>query len=124
MRLSPFPPPSKLRPALVLSVGFGGLILFILAAAIGTLVLLDRVRSDDTRIRQAFLGRLRALEQIRAQIYLSGRDMRDFLLSSGTGRDEAPRKDIQAIESQTRAALDLYARSLDPLEQDAFQALR
>jgi len=109
---------------LVLSVGFGGLILFILAAAIGTLVLLDRVRTDDTRIRQAFLERLRALEQIRSEIYLSGTDMRDFLLSPGAGGGDAPRKDIVAIQAQTQAALDIYARSLDPEEQDAFQALR
>ena len=117
MRLTPF----SLRPALVLSVGFGGLILFILAAAVGTLVLLERVRTDDTRIRQAFLGRLRALEQIRSEIYLSGTDMRDFLLSPGT---EAPRKDVLAIQAQTQAALETYARSLDAQEQDAFQALR
>jgi signal transduction histidine kinase len=114
----------RLRPALVLSVGFGGLILFILAAAVGTLVLLGRVRTDDTRIRQAFLGRLRALEQIRSEIYLSGTDMRDFLLSPGEGGVEATRKDIVAIEAQTRAALNVYAHSVDPEEQDAFQALR
>jgi len=109
---------------LVLSVGFGGLILFILAAAIGTLVLLDRVRTDDTRIRQAFLGRLRALEQIRSEIYLSGTDMRDFLLSPGTGGVDAPHKDIVALQAQTQTALDAYSRSLDPAEEDAFQALR
>jgi len=123
MRLTPFLP-RRLRPALVLSVGFGGLILFILAAAIGTLVLLDRVRTDDTRIRQAFLGRLRALEQIRSEIYLSGTDMRDFLLSPGAGSVEAPRKEIVALQTQSQAALDGYARSVDPAEQEAFQALR
>jgi signal transduction histidine kinase len=114
----------RLRPALVLSVGFGGLILFILAAAIGTLVLLDRVRADDTRIRQAFLGRLRALEQIRSEIYLSGTDMRDFLLSPAAGDVDTPRKNIVVLQEQTRAALEGYARSLDPAEEDAFQALR
>jgi signal transduction histidine kinase len=120
MRLTPFSP----RPALVLSVGFGGLILFILGAAVGTLLLLDRVRTDDTRIRQAFLGRLRALEQIRSEIYLSGTDMRDFLLSPGAAGLDIPHKDILAIQAQTQGALDVYARSLDPEEQDAFQALR
>ncbi|HWF11628.1 MAG TPA: sensor histidine kinase [Bryobacteraceae bacterium] len=115
---------SGLRPALILSVGFGGLILFILAAGVGTLVELDRVRADETRIRQAFLGRLQSLEQIRAQIYLSGTDMRDFLLSPELGAGEASRKDILAIHAQTRAALDLYGRSADPAELDAFQALR
>src|SRR6202161_4198275 len=124
MRLSPFPPPMKLRPALVLSVGFGGLILFILAAAIGTLVLLDKVRADDTRIRQAFLGRLRALGQIRSEIYLSGSDMRNFLLSPAIGGSDAPRsgvprQEVMTIQSRTRAALDRYALSLDPAEEDA-----
>jgi signal transduction histidine kinase len=123
MRLTPFLP-RRLRPALVLSVGFGGLILFILAAAIGTLVLLNRVRSDDTRIRQAFLGRLRALELIRSEIYLSGTDMRDFLLSPGAGNVDAPRREIVALQAQSQAALDGYARSVDPEEQEAYQALR
>ncbi len=115
---------SRLRPALVLSVGFGGLILFILAAAIGTIVLLERVRNDDTRIRQAFLGRLRALEQIRSEIYLSGTDMRDYLLSPSTAEGDPPRADILKIQAATGTALDTYARALDPAEQDAFQALR
>jgi signal transduction histidine kinase len=123
MRLTPFLP-RRLRPALVLSVGFGGLILFILAAAIGTLVLLDRVRTDDTRIRQAFLGRLRVLEQIRSEIYLSGTDMRDFLLSPAAGSVDVPRREIVALQTQSQAALDGYERSLDPAEQEAFEALR
>lgn len=114
----------KLRPAIVLSVGFGGLILFILAAAAGTMFLLERVRSDDTRIRQAYLGRLQALERIRSEIYLSGTDMRDYLLSPGLGAGERPRKDIVGIQLQTRSELDEYGRSLDAAEQDAFVALR
>src|ERR1700722_14337693 len=114
----------KLRPALVLSAGFGGLVLFILAAAIGTLVLLDRVRADDTRIRQAFLGRLRTLEQIRSEIYLSGTDMRDFLLSPDASGGATQRADVLAIQKQTQAALDQYARELDSNEQDTFLALR
>ncbi|HEX4137838.1 MAG TPA: ATP-binding protein [Bryobacteraceae bacterium] len=114
----------RLRPAVVLSAGFGGLILFIVAAAVGTLVQLDRVRGDETRIRQAFLGRLRTLEQIRSEIYLSGTDMRDFLLSPRPGDGDGPRRDIMAIRDKTQSALDLYAKSLDPEESDAFQALR
>ena len=114
----------RLRPAIVLSAGFGGLILFILAAAAGTMFLLERVRTDDTRIRQAYLSRLQALEQIRSQIYLSGTDMRDYLLSPGIGAGERQRKDIVGIEAETRGELEDYAHSLDPAEQDAFLALR
>jgi signal transduction histidine kinase len=114
----------KLRPAMVLSAGFGGLILFILAAAAGTIFLLERVRTDDTRIRQAYLGRLQTLEQIRSQIYLSGTEMRDYLLTPEIGAGERPRKDIVGIQAQTKSELDDYARSLDAAEQGAFLALR
>jgi signal transduction histidine kinase len=115
---------TNLRPLLVLSAGFGGLILFILAAAVGTLVMLGRVRADETQIRQSFLGRLRALEQIRSEIYLSGTDMRDFLLTPAAGGGRVQRADIVAIRQKTTAALDQYARTLEPEEQDAFLALR
>jgi len=115
---------ARLRPLLVLSAGFGGLILFILAAAIGTLVMLDRVRGDETSIRLSFQGRLRTLEQIRSGIYLSGTDMRDFLLTPGVGGGNTQRADILAIQQKTKSALDQYARTVDPEEQDAFLALR
>jgi signal transduction histidine kinase len=114
----------KIRPLVVLSVGFGGLLAFIVAAAIGTLVQLDRVRIDDTRVRQGFLGRLHSLEQIRADIYLSGTYIRDFLLSPDRSGAEAQQARINAIERETRSALEGYSHSLDPAEQAAFESLR
>jgi signal transduction histidine kinase len=108
----------------VLYAGFGGLLIFILAAATGTLYLLDRVRTEDTRTRQAFIERLGALEQIRSQIYLSGTYVRDFLLSPDAGGAEAQRARLTAIENETRPILDRYQHSLEPEERDAFLALR
>jgi signal transduction histidine kinase len=107
-----------------LYAGFGGLLIFILAAAVGTLVLLDRVRTEDKRARQAFIERLGALEQIRAQIYLSGTYVRDFLLSPDVSGAEAQRARLTAIEDETRPVLDRYGRSLEPDEREAFLALR
>jgi signal transduction histidine kinase len=117
-------PSRKLRPPLVLLAGFGGLLAFILAAAIGTLVMLDHVRSDDKRLRQAFIERLAELEQIRSQIYLSGTYVRDFLLSPDPTGAAEQRARLSGIEMETRAVLDRYARSLDPGEEGPFQALR
>lgn len=114
----------KLSPPLVLLAGFGGLLAFLLAAAMGTLILLDRVRDDDKRLRQAFIERLAELEQIRSQIYLSGTYVRDFLLSPDPGGAEEQRARLTGIEQETRAVLDRYARSLDAGEEGAFQALR
>ena len=113
-----------LRPQLVLYSGFGGLLAFLLAAALGTVLMLDRVRADDNRFRQTFVERLGALEQIRSQIYLSGTYVRDYLLSPDVGGAEAQHARLTSIGNETRQMLDRYARSLDPDEREAFQALR
>jgi signal transduction histidine kinase len=113
-----------MRPAFVLSLGFGGLIAFIIAASIIALVQLDRVRTDDARIRKAFLTRLESLEQIRSQIYLSGTYIRDYLLSPDASGAAAQRDRLAQIETQTRAMLDTYARQLDTAEGEPFGALQ
>ena len=111
-------------PWLVLSLGFGGLLVFIVAAATGTLVVLDRVRHQETQIRQAFLQRLSALDQIRAQIYLSGTYVRDFLLSPDTSGAQAQTSRLAALERETHAALQGYSRILEAEEREPFRALQ
>ena len=108
----------------MLSLGFGGLIAFIIAASTIALVQLDRVRTDDARIRKAFLTRLESLEQIRSQIYLSGTYIRDYLLSPDPGGAAAQRERLGQIEAQTRAMLNTYGRQVDTAEGDAFSALQ
>ena len=108
----------------MLYAGFGGLLAFLLAAALGTLVMLGRVRKDDMRFRQTSVERLGRLEQIRSQIYLSGTYIRDYLLSPDAGGAEAQRIRLSGIEHDTHAQLDRYGQSLDPEERDAFDALR
>ncbi len=66
---------------MILSLGFGGLLICIVAAGADTLVALQRVRDTESRSRKTFLARLSGLDQIRAQIYLSGTYVRDLLLS-------------------------------------------
>ena len=111
-------------PWLVLSLGFGGLLVFILAAAIGSLLMLGHVRLQETAMRQAFLARLSALDQIRSSIYLSGTYVRDFLLSPDvTGAQEQSAR-LPGLERETHAALDAYARSAATDERKPFEDLR
>jgi signal transduction histidine kinase len=110
-------------PRLVLWLGFGGLLAAILGAAVGTLHALDRVSTDETRIRKSFLGRLSALDQIRSQIYLSGTYVRDFLLSPDASGAAAQSGRLEALERETREALAAYTRGLDAEERQPFQAL-
>ncbi|HKD04581.1 MAG TPA: sensor histidine kinase [Bryobacteraceae bacterium] len=107
----------------MLFAGFGGLLAFLIASAAVTFYMLDRVRNDDRRFRQTFVERLGALERIRAQIYLSGTYVRDYLLSPDSGAD-AQRARLAAIEEETQEVLNRYAKGLEPGERDVFEALR
>jgi len=111
-------------PWLVLSLGFGGLLIFILAAAIGSLLMLNRVRLQETAMRHAFLARLGALDQIRSGIYLSGTYVRDFLLSPDARGAQAQSTRLAGLERETHAALDAYARSAVPEERKPVQDLQ
>jgi len=121
---SPPEAPRRKPPWLVLSLGFGGLLVFILAAAIGSLLILGHVRVRETAMRQAFLARLGALDQIRSGIYLSGTYVRDFLLSPDPSGAQAQSARLTGLERETRAALDGYSRSAAPEERKPFQDLR
>jgi signal transduction histidine kinase len=109
---------------LILSLGFGGLLICIVAAAAGTLAAFERVRNTDAQSRKAFLGRLSALNQIRAQIYLSGTYVRDFLLSPDPDSAKAEATHLATLRRDTRNALDAYGRELEPEEHEPFLRLR
>ncbi len=116
--------PRRRPPWLVLSLGFGGLLIFILAACLGSLWMLGHVRTQETAMRQAFLSRLSALDQIRSGIYLSGTYVRDFLLSPDSDGAQAQSARLVSLERETRTALDAYARSAAHDERKPFQDLR
>jgi len=110
-------------PWLALSFGFGGLLICVLGAGTGTLIELNHVRNDESQSRKAFLERLSALDQIRAQIYLSGTYVRDLLLSPDEAGAGAQTARLSALERETRQALDRYSLSLELEERAPFRAL-
>jgi signal transduction histidine kinase len=113
------------RPSwLILSLGFGGLLACIVAAAVGAVVSSHRVRHAEADSRRIFLDRLKALDQIRAHIYLSGTYVRDFLLSPDPNAAKTQAANLADLERATRSALDAYGRQLEPDEREPFQALR
>src|SRR5262245_38319911 len=109
---------------MVLSVGFGGLLVFIIAGAWGSLLVLGRVQGNETHIRRAFLHRLQALDGIRSQIYLSGTLVRDFLLSPDPEVATAQTARLKALNQESNAAMQEYARALEPEEREPFRALK
>jgi len=111
-------------PWLVLSLGFGGLLVCIVGAAAGTFLVLDRVRTGETQARKVFLDRLSALDQIRAQILVSGTYVRDLLLSPDPSGAAAQTARLAALERETRASMEAYSRGLETEEREPFRALQ
>jgi signal transduction histidine kinase len=111
-------------PWLVLWLGFGGLLACIVGAAVGTIGALDRVRYNESLTRKAFFERLSALDQIRAQIYLSGTYVRDFLLAPDSTVAAAQASRLGALQSETQARIQAYALALGPADREPFQALQ
>jgi signal transduction histidine kinase len=109
---------------LILTLGFGGLLICIVAAAAGTLTAFQIVRTREANSRRAFLERLSALNQIRSQIYLSGTYVRDFLLSPDPDTAQTQAAHLAALRKQTHIAMDAYGRELEPEEREPFRALR
>ena len=107
----------------VLWLGFGGLLICIVGAAVETLAALDRVRIDETQIRKVFLDRLTVLDQIRSGIYLSGTYVRDFLLSPDPSSAAAQSQRLSALQRETRVAIATYGERVGQLEREPFRAL-
>ncbi|MBS1872649.1 MAG: sensor histidine kinase [Acidobacteria bacterium] len=128
MRIESGNPPAggkRRRPSWpILALGFGGLLLCILATAVGTLVFLRRVSDEQTQSRKAFLSRLQALDQIRSAIYLSGAYVRDVLLAPDTQSAREEVDHLARLRNENRAAIVAYAQRLEPEETEPFNALR
>ncbi len=107
----------------VLLASFGGMLGLMLFAGLDSLRALRQVQSRNVQIRQIFLLRNRALEDIRSALYQSGTFMRDYLLEGDATHAETYRASLQRIRSEMDAALTRYSRSLDATEEPPFQAL-
>ena len=76
---------------LVLVAGFGGLLLLVAFAGFDGLQALQQIQASDNNIREDFLLRTRVLERIRADVYVSGTYVRDYLLEPESGKAEGHR---------------------------------
>jgi signal transduction histidine kinase len=94
-----------------------------LVAGADALLILGQVRTTDAQVRDVYLHRWRALDQVRSGIYNSAIVMRDYLLASdpSTARDQVQR--WADLRRQTDAALADCAAALGPAEASTFQNL-
>ncbi len=108
---------------LALTAGFGGLLLLMAFAGFDGIQALQQIQTANDSIREDFLLRTRVLEQIRADVYVSGTYVRDYLLEPDSGKAEGHRYTLLETRSDIDSALEQYRALLNQQEAQPFQVL-
>jgi signal transduction histidine kinase len=108
----------------VLLAGFGGLLILMLVAGADALLVLRQVRTSGAQVRDSYLRRARALDDVRRGIYQSAIVMRDYLLAANETAARAQVEKWMTIRVDTDRALADCEAALDPAEAVPFRSLR
>ena len=108
---------------LALIAGFGGLLILMAFAGADGIQALQQIQTSNDRIRDEFLLRTQVLERIRSDLYLSGTDVRDYLLEPQAGKAEGHRYTLLETRKDMDAALAQYLRLLSSGEAQPFRVL-
>jgi len=103
--------------------GFGGLLMLMGFAEFDGMRALRQLQTANDEISGDFLRRTQILEQIRANVYLSGTYIRDFLLEPEAAKSEQDRAAIARARAAIGSDLAEYQRILQPQEPELFNGL-
>ena len=84
---------------------------------------LQQIQTRNDLIRDDFMLRTQVLERIRGDLYLSGTDVRDYLLEPQAGRAEGHRYTLLETRKDMDAALQQYSQLLSRGEAEPFRVL-
>jgi signal transduction histidine kinase len=126
--MEPLRPVRRIRPLVVnsrllLLTGFGGLLLMMAFAELDGVHALHQIQTKNDNIRKQFLFRTRVLERIRADLYVSGTYVRDYLLESESDKAESHLHNLLAARKDMDSALQQYQGLLSTQEARPFQVL-
>jgi signal transduction histidine kinase len=107
----------------VLTAGFGGLLLLLTFFAIDGIQALQQIEAANDTIREQFLQRTRVLERIRADVYISGTYVRDYLLEPESGKAEGHRYSLLEARRDMDSALAEYRTLIKDHEIGPFEGL-
>jgi signal transduction histidine kinase len=108
----------------MLLIGFGGLLVLMMVAGADALLVLRQVRASDAKVRDVYVRRSRALDQVRAGIYQSAIVMRDFLLAADPDIASEQVAHWKTIRERTDDALRDGAGVLDKAETVPYRSLQ
>jgi len=106
---------------ILLWAGFGGLLLLMGVLGLSALSFLYQIELRQERVRRDYVERDRALEKLRANIYLSGTYARDFLLDATEPMKADHKAQFAHAKDQALSALADYERLLRPDERSTYQ---
>src|ERR1700722_4875243 len=115
--------PPVVNSRLLLLTGFGGLLLMMAFAEFDGMHALRQIQSRNDDIRREFLFRTRVLERIRADLYVSGTYVRDYLLEPESGKAEGHRHKLLESRADMDSALQQYRGLLNAQEARPFHVL-
>ncbi len=118
-----------MKPAIVttrtiLLAGFGGMAALIVAIGLDTTAVIRRVHDREQQVRWDFESRSRLLDQIRADLHLSGNFARDYLLDIDSARAEDHRASLTATRRRMESDVAAYESLLSAGERELFSSLR
>ncbi len=113
-----------LTTRVALLAGFGGLLALLALSGLQAALVVSQIQARNSAIRRAYLERSRSLEQIRANLYLSGTYVRDYLLEPDAAKADASRTSLAGTRRQIGADLASYGQRLQRDEQVPYQGLR
>jgi signal transduction histidine kinase len=116
--------PRRISSRAVLFAGFGGLLLLMAFAGFDGIRALRQIQTANDEISGDFLKRTQVLERVRANIYLSGTYVRDFLLEPDQQKDAEFRRAVVDSREAMDADMRQYQALLREEESAPFEALR
>jgi signal transduction histidine kinase len=117
------PPRIPVNSRVILTAGFGGLLLLMTFSAIDGMQALQQIQTSNDTIREQFLQRTRVLDRIRSDVYVSGTYVRDYLLEPESGKAEGHRYSLLEARRDMDWALAEYRTLIDDREAGPFQGL-
>lgn len=114
---------SHRQARLLLLGGFGGLLLLMGVLGLGANSFLHKIEIREGAIRSDYLERNRSLEAIRSDIYISGTDLRDFLLDESESLAAEHRQQFLRKRSETESEIADFAKVLEPDHRAPIKAL-
>jgi len=122
------PGPIQGQTRLLLSLGFGGLLLLLAFLGLSAISFFSRVENQQAQIRKDYVERDGTLGRLRGDIYLSGTYMRDYLLDTSTLSGPATGNETHEAKFSAEwqailGALALYRGILHQEERPVFDQL-